>query len=219
MSVLVEKPMAIVDRSFGFDPEESKHHFVVRISRGSTQPIHISEHFSWTEKEGSSPMTLGSQDEGQIRVILARTKWDAVADETRVEFNLRLKKKGKKTGAWRVGDNLIRRELGKELVLLAWAIEDADPGLIPTAISNWKGLEPEERWWMYTQTAAATGHGVNDRGIGWRKAIRFALTENPIISGGQAKSVIPEFFKLASEKSLFSKTESLHRAKNSDNDK
>lgn len=38
----------------------------------------------------------------------------------------------------------------------------------------------EERWWLYTMTNASTGHAVNDRGKGWRKAVRFALTENPI---------------------------------------
>ena len=40
------------------------------------------------------------------------------------------------------------------LTLLAWAIEDADPALIPTAIKNWLGLAPEERWWLFTMTNA-----------------------------------------------------------------
>jgi hypothetical protein len=93
-------------------------------------------------------------------VALARPKWDLIADEVRAQFNQRLKRSGMKSGAWRTGANLLRRELGKELVLLAWAIEDADPSLIPTAIANWNGLVPEERWWLYTQTAAATGHAT-----------------------------------------------------------
>jgi hypothetical protein len=29
-------------------------------------------------------------------------------------------------------------------------------------------------------TNASTGHALNDRNKGWRKAIRFALTENPV---------------------------------------
>ena len=66
------------------------------------------------------------------------------------------------------------------LVLLAWAIEDADPATIPTAIRNWLGLAPEERWWMYSMTNAATGHAAGGRGKGWRKAVRYALTENPV---------------------------------------
>ena len=52
--------------------------------------------------------------------------------------------------------------------------------LISTAVRNWLGLVPEERWWLYTMTNASTGHAVNGRGKGWRKAVRFALTENPI---------------------------------------
>ena len=46
------------------------------------------------------------------------------------------------------------------------------------AIRNWKGLMPEERWWLYTTTNASTG-GLNDR-KGWRTALRYALCENPI---------------------------------------
>jgi hypothetical protein len=30
-------------------------------------------------------------------------------------------------------------------------------------------------------TNAATGQAVNHRGMGWRKAVRYALTENPVI--------------------------------------
>ncbi|MBU4351446.1 DUF3780 domain-containing protein, partial [Patescibacteria group bacterium] len=61
-----------------------------------------------------------------------------------------------------------------------WAIEECDPVLISTAVRNWLGLAPEERWWLYTMTNASTGHALNDRNKGWRKAIRFALTENPV---------------------------------------
>ena len=46
---------------------------------------------------------------------------------------------------------------------------------------NWLGLAPEERWWLYTMTNAATGHAIKDRNRGWRKAVRFALTENPVM--------------------------------------
>ena len=69
---------------------------------------------------------------------------------------------------------------GKELVLLAWAIEDADPGRVQTAVANWLGLKPEERWWLYTMTNAATGQALAGRNVGWRVAVRYALCENPI---------------------------------------
>lgn len=188
--------LALIKNSYGFDPAESRHHFVVEIPRGGDAPIKISEHLSWDDENGSSPVSSGNTQDGQIRVILARLKWDSIADETRTQFNLRLKRMGKKSGAWRAGPNLVRRDLGKELVLLAWAIEEADPALIQTAIVNWNGLVPEERWWLYTQTAAATGHGISDRGRGWRKAVRYALTENPV--QGNADALLPEYFQRAS---------------------
>jgi len=187
--------LTLIKNSFGFEPDESRHHFVVDIPRGGDAPIKISEHLTWDDEVGSSAVSSGAAQDGQIRVIMPRIKWDAVADELRTQFNLRLKKLGKKSGNWRSGSNLLRRELGKELVLLAWAIEEADPGLIPTALANWNGLVPEERWWLYTQTAAATGHGINDRGRGWRKAVRYALTENPV--HGSANAMLPEYFRRA----------------------
>lgn len=213
MAEKTNTPISFLSRAFGFDPSESQHHFLVNIPRGATQEIQISEHFTWSEASGSSSPTVGTQADGQIRVILARPKWDAIADDVRAEFNQRLKRMGKKAGLWRVGYNLVRRELGKELVLLAWAIEDADPSLVPTAIANWKGLYPEERWWMYTQTAAATGHGVTDRSRGWRKAVRFALTENPVTARASDEPVVPEFFRVAAQRSLFHDTTQPTKAK------
>lgn len=190
-------------KSFGFDPDESTHHFVVTIPRGSIGDVQVSEHFTWGPEVGSSSVSLGAQLDGQIRTVLARAKWDAIADELRAEMNLRLRRMGRSPGSWKAGANLVRRELGKELTLLAWAIEDADPSLVPTAIANWSGLEPEERWWMYTQTAAATGHGLSDRNKGWRKAVRYALTENPITSAKSSEALVPEYFRQAAAGPLF----------------
>ena len=110
---------------------------------------------------------------------------------------------------WKIGYNPVSRLLGKELTLLAWAIEDADPTLIPTAIANWQGLSPEERWWLYTMTAAATGNAVTGRNRGWRKAVRFALTENPVSAYASDKPQVPEFFRLVSEAAENEKIEPL----------
>ena len=112
--------------AFGLDSEESSHHFLVRIPRDAGSKVEISEHQSWDPETGSSDVTYGTRLDGQIRVRLARPKWDAIADEVRAQFNLRLRQMGRRSGNWRAGSNLVRRELGKELVLLAWAIEDAD---------------------------------------------------------------------------------------------
>jgi hypothetical protein len=187
--------------SFGFEPEESRHHFLVVIPRSTHEPIEISEHFTWDEERGSGPVTLSSAEEdGQLRVRLARPKWEAIADAARVEFNTRLRKQGKPPGRWKTGPNPVHRLLGKELVLLAWALEDADPSLATVAISNWLGLTCEERWWLYTMTAAATGHALHGQGKGWRKAVRFALTENPVGCQSPDRPIVPEYFRLVSER-------------------
>lgn len=166
---------------FGFNPSESGHHFLVTIPSSASDKVLISEHFSQddTEEKMALNFALGKED-CNLRVILDKNKWEEIADPTKAEFNQRLKKSGIITGKWQTGKNSLSRLFGKELVLLAWAIEDADPALIPVAIKNWQGLMPEERWWLYTMTNAATGHAVQGRNKGWRKAVRYALTENPV---------------------------------------
>jgi hypothetical protein len=199
MTSVAQQRVALLTNTFGFDPRETQHHFLVSIPRGTAGKIEISEHFSWDETRGSGDVSYSTRADGQIRVMLPRLKWDAIADQVRAEFNIRLRRVNIKPGGWKAGPNLLRRELGKELVLLAWAIEDADPALIPAALANWGGLAPEERWWLYTQTAGATGHGLNDRGRGWRKAVRYALTENPVTT----LTPVPEYFQRASDGPLF----------------
>ena len=186
--------------TFGFEPEESAAHFLVHIPAGSTLPVEISDHLSWDAERVQYSIHYGEQrDDGQVRCRLPRSKWNDIAEALRAEFNSRLKKSGKRPGKWKTGYNPVARMLGKELTLLAWAIEDADPALTATAIANWQGLSPEERWWLYTMTAAATGHHSNGRNRGWRKAVRFALTENPITHRMTDQPVVPEFFRLVAQ--------------------
>ncbi len=177
---------------FGFIPLESAHHFRVYIPPGSTRDIHISEHFTYDPANPDKPASLSDAHDGQIKVVLPRAKWNAIADEVRAELNRRLKATGIKTGKWKVGTNYVARLLGKELVLLAWAIEDADPATIPTALRNWLGLQQEERWWLYSMTNAATGNAASGRNRGWRKAVRFALTENPVSDENPRRAYIED---------------------------
>lgn len=186
-------PGGVVEGSFGFNPLETTHHFEVQIPRGSKASIEMLEQRVYTQ---------GQPAAGQLRVSLPRPKWDPIAEAVRAHFNQRLKGMGLRSSGWKPGANLMRRDLGKELVLLAWAIEDADPTLIPTAVANWLGLVPEERWWLYTQTAAATGDANIGRNRGWRKAVRFALTENP--AGPLAgDSRVPDYYRVASQPTIF----------------
>ncbi|MDH6086922.1 DUF3780 domain-containing protein [Umezakia ovalisporum] len=184
----------IKSAGFGFVPTESGHHFLVTIPTKKQENIFISEHFTWNENEAQQELSfaLGNED-NKIRVILPRLKWEGIADTVKAEFNQRLKQDGLKSGQWKAGRIPLSRLFGKELVLLAWAIEDAEPALIPVAIKNWLGLTAEERWWLFTMTNAATGHAISGRGKGWRKAVRYALTENPVSDYCPQKIELPLF--------------------------
>jgi len=169
---------------FGFDPERTRHYFVVHLPSGSSPAaaVRVAERFEWNgELPGDGDLVPEHKD---LKVVISRERWQEVADECKAEFNRRLASHGLPAGRWPAkGLVALDRSLGKELVLLLWAIEDADQSLIPSATRNWAGLSPEERWWLYTMTNAATGQAYSGRNKGWRKAVRFALCENPVTEG------------------------------------
>ncbi len=169
---------------FGFDPARSSHYFVVHLpaSGGAEAAVKVVERFEW-KGEVPSDLDIGP-DHRDLKVVLSRERWKEVAEETRAEFNRRLSAHGLATCRWPAKGSLpLDRSFGKELLLLLWAVEEADPTLIPNATRNWLGLSPEERWWLYTMTNAATGQAFSGRNKGWRKAVRFALCENPVTEG------------------------------------
>lgn len=157
---------------FGHAAEQEAHHFVVAIPRAQSADV-------WIYEVYQEDLVGPQLDAANLRCILNRGKWLKIVDTLEEELNKRLRSVGLKAGSFKAGDTPVARLLGKELVLLAWAIEDADPSLAPAAVQNWRGLSPEERWWLYTMTAAQSGHH-SKRNVGWRKAVRYALTENPV---------------------------------------
>ena len=159
---------------FGHAPDRERHHFVVAIPRSQAAEIMIYEVF---ERDLVGPELIAAN----LRCKLDRARWLKIVDALEEELGKRLRAAGMRASRFKVGDNPIARLLGKELVLLAWAVEDVEPTMIPNAIQNWRGLTPEERWWLYTMTAAQTGHH-SKHNVGWRKAIRYALTENPVVA-------------------------------------
>jgi hypothetical protein len=183
---------------FGFDPNESKHHFLVIISKNANAKVLIYERFEWGNPDEleklngefslfDAPEQKIDQRFDRLKCELSRTKWREIEGTLRAEFNQRLKESGQKAGNWKQGQNAIQRLLGKEMTLLCWAIEDCDIRVIPTAIKNWQGLKPEERWWLYTMTNASTGD--SNTKYGWRTAVRYALTENPVTDKFQQRSI------------------------------
>lgn len=173
---------------FGFEPEGGAYHFVVTIPRGADGVVLVEEHFAYGEsvEEAAKRARFSDAQVGfEVRppnpkVELALFKWQMVAEEVRVEFNRRLRGKGQKPGAWKSAENRLSPYLGKELILLLWSIEEANPADVRQALANWQGLAPEERWWLYATINAATGHASEGRGRGWRRAIQIAFTENPV---------------------------------------
>ena len=173
---------------FGFEPAGGAYHFVVTIPTGDEGTVTVAEHFAYGEsvEDAAARGRFSEMPQDYVvrppraKVEVRLSQWTAVADEVRTEFNRRLLGRGQKKSAWKPGENRLAPHLGKELVLLLWAIEQANPGDIPNAVANWQGLVPEERWWLYTTINAATGHVSEGRGRGWRRAIQIAFTENPV---------------------------------------
>lgn len=151
---------------FGVPATTDPHHFLVDIPKTSNGPVRIVE---------SLGLQAQNQEIGIIeRVILERARWTAIRNEVQRAFNARLKENNLRVSTWKVGDNAVDRLLGKELCVLAWAVEHMNPANIPVAIRNWLALRPEERWWLFGMTAMSTG-GLNDGNKGWRLALRHAL--------------------------------------------
>lgn len=151
---------------FGVPATSDPHHFKVLIPKSNTGKVQISEHLG---------LQAATSDNAVIdRVLLDRPRWTAIRSEVQRAFNARLAAHGLRPSAWKVGENPVDRLLGKELCVLAWAVEQMDTEKIPVAVRNWLALRPEERWWLFGMTAMTTG-GVCDAGKGWRAALQHAL--------------------------------------------
>ena len=159
---------------FGFDPAKSTYHFAA-VQVSGDRAITIEERFTW----GSDEAGDGESRRPVQKAVLDEYRWSRVRETVRAHFNRRLKLDGLPEGRWGAKETVLASHLGKELTLLAWAIEDADPTVIPTMAANWLGLAPEERWWLYTTINATAGHPFHGRERGWRKAIKIAFAENP----------------------------------------
>ena len=156
---------------FGVPNEIDPHHFTVAIPAARQDAVVITENFGLRGGSDGLPDAVE-------RCRLPRAAWSAIADEAKRILNERLKEKGLATSRWSSGTNRVERLLGREICVLAWGVEAAGRDVIPNAVRNWVALKPEERWWLFSMGANLTGTS-EDADIGWRKAIRVALTEHP----------------------------------------
>lgn len=172
----------------GFLPEEARHGFVVNIPKGiaGSDLICISEHRGRDlndlgERTSDAPTLV----DPSLRVVIDRTRWLALAPAFWEEANRRLRANGLPTAKFQKNPAKpvpVHPSLGKELCILCWSVEEASPDDIPNALRNWEALAPEERWWLYTMTVATTGQAMQ-KGLGWRKALRAAIADNPFVKG------------------------------------
>lgn len=172
----------------GFLPDEARHGFLVDIPKGSAADAMI----CITEHRGDDLDSLGartvappSPNDPALRVIIDRARWLALAPAFWDEANRRLRANGLPVAKFPKNPAKpvpVHPSLGKELCVLCWAVENAPADDIPNALKNWEALAPEERWWLYTMTVATTGQALQ-KGIGWRRALRAALADNPFVKG------------------------------------
>jgi len=172
----------------GFLPEEARHGFVIDVPGGASggEMIRITEHRGQSiDAQGVCAVAAASLTDPALRVVIDRNRWLALAPGFWEEANRRLRANGLAFAKFQKNPSKpvpVHPSLGKELCILCWAVEEAPPDDIPNALRNWEALAPEERWWLYTMTVATTGQAMQ-KGIGWRKALRAALADNPFVKG------------------------------------
>ncbi|HEV2526877.1 MAG TPA: DUF3780 domain-containing protein [Thermomicrobiales bacterium] len=165
-------------RGFGYQPERSGgYHFEVRPTAGGGGGITVVERFG----AGMALDGQASSDEARERARLTAARWEAVQGAVAADFNQRLQGARLRPGRWLKGVTPLAPHFGKELVLLAWAIDDQDPTVIGRMLANWRGLAPEERWWFYTTINASPRSRTIPDGAshGWRAAIKVAFLDDP----------------------------------------
>lgn len=145
------------------------HIFRVEIPAAAKGDVTIVEDYGLKGGENGVPPS-------ETRLVLPRRFWSAIAETARKDFAARLRTKKLTSPRWTTGDNKVDRMLGKELCVLAWAAEHANSVDECKAIAaKWAALKPEERWWLFSQTAAEAGL-ADDKDAGWRKALYYALS-------------------------------------------
>jgi hypothetical protein len=172
----------------GFLPDEARHGFLIDVPKGKAS----SGLACITEHRGSDINHLGARaidapapNDPSLRVLIDRDRWLALAPAFWDEANRRLRANGLPVAKFKRNPGKpvpVHASLGKELCILCWAVEEALPDDIPNALRNWEALAPEERWWLYTMTIATTGQALQ-KGLGWRKALRAAITDNTFVKG------------------------------------
>jgi len=78
---------------FGFNPLESRHHFLVCVSEAREGSVLIYERLEWQDEEEIQKINDYAEDTPKARI--SKHKWRLLEETVRSEFNTRLKKKKK----------------------------------------------------------------------------------------------------------------------------
>jgi hypothetical protein len=137
---------------FGCPVEMFIHHVEITIPEGRGGHVLFEE--DWGVAPAAGPDRL-------LRCALPRARWNRIADLAKQVLNERLKEQGLPSCRWVTGINRIERLLGREMVVLAWAIEAAAGEDLPAVTAAWAALRPEERWWLFGRVASVAGSAAD----------------------------------------------------------
>ena len=155
-----------ITHGFGVPNTPLPHQFLVRIPKGRADPVEVWEDFG--------AAAVGTAAQKLCRAAVSRQAWRRVSEGLKSHLNRRLKEKDIKGSRFATGDNRIERILGRELCVLAWAVEGATSDEAAIAFTRWSSHRSEELWWLFQQIDKDGGEWDSPK-TGWRIAIRHAL--------------------------------------------
>lgn len=151
-------------KGFGVPEGETLPHcFRITVPAGRGGTVEITEDF------GVAGDAVGLREICRSR--LPRAVWRAVSDEVKAHLNRRLREKKIRAATFRPGDaTFVERLLGREVAVLAWAIERHTPEVAASCVPKWASYRPEELWWIFAQVDRDAGE-FDDEPAGWRLGI------------------------------------------------
>jgi hypothetical protein len=162
-------PKAGVVTGFGCPVEMFIHHVEVTIPEGRGGKVLFEE--DWGVAQAGGPDRL-------LRCALPRGRWNAIATIARQVLNERLQEQELPPSRWVTGINRVERLLGKEAVVLAWAVEAVEEKDVSAVAAAWAALRPEERWWLFGRVASVAGSS-DDASAKPRRGLGLLLSGGP----------------------------------------
>lgn len=161
--------------NFGVEEREGEPHFLVEVPTSRNGTVRICE----------VRQTVDDRLVALHRAELNRTQWAEIVPTMEQEFNRQLVEDGLRPGKFRrTGETrLSLSNLGKEMLVLAWAIENLPETDLSVVRASWLRLHRIERWWLFNMTVAVNGD-FHNRGHGWRLALMHALSARPADPAG-----------------------------------